>query len=135
MGLSVPTWVAAEMTTQGLPPEGHPSPPTTHRRERMTPIWCPCGQPVWAGRADRHDTTTDAAPTTPEGELHALLSGRRTYEKNQRGEMTRRHIEHIQAADADHARVYVDHRCEGPRPPISDRWAPTAVTLSDEPPF
>ena len=128
---TTPAWVLDHMLAQGM---GHIV--TTHRRQRATPRrHDPCRAPVWQGLCDREDVVIDPTPTTPDGELFALMVGRRTYEMNWHGEISRRWPAHIRDADADTVRVYIAHACQGPYPIVNNRWAPPTKTQSDEIPY
>lgn len=127
---TTPAWILDELERAGL---GHIV--TTHRRQRATPRWHACGQPVWTGLCDREDVVIDPTPTTPDGELYAILTGRRTYEMNWHGEISRRHPAHIRHDNANQVRVYIAHNCDGPYPIINDRWAPIAKTDTDQIPY
>lgn len=129
-----PAWILDALHQAGLPTRGRGT-ITTHRRLRATPRWCRCGQPVWTGLADREDVTLDPTPTTIDGELFAIMSGRRTYEMTFLGEIVRRRPAHIRHDNADAVRVYAAHICGGPFPVVNERWAPSAKTDSDIPPF
>jgi hypothetical protein len=131
----VPAWVTDPMLAAGLPYFGGHT-VTTHRRTRATPRWHPCGQPVWTGLCDREDVTLDPTPTTVDGELFAILAGRRTYQLTPfHYEIERRHPAHICQADADQVRVYIAHACNGPHAIVNDKWAPALKTEYDDPPF
>jgi hypothetical protein len=128
---TTPAWVLDELERAGL---GHIV--TTHRRVRATPRrHDPCRAPIWQGLCDREDVTLDPTPTTPDGELYAILTGRRTYEMNWHGEISRRHPAHIRDANADQVRVYIAHACQGPYPIVNNRWAPLSKSQSDEIPY
>lgn len=129
-----PAWVLDALTAAGLPQRGGHT-ITTHRRQRATPRWCSCGHPVWTGLADREDVVIDPTPTTCEGELFAIMAGRRTYEMTFHDEIVRRRPAHIRHADADTIRVLIAHSCAGPFPPVNDKWAPSPKGETDVPPF
>lgn len=132
--MNAPAWVVDAMRRQGLP-DPQRGVVTTHRRERATARWCRCGQPVWSGLADREDVALDPTPTTPDGELFAIMAGRRTFEKDMHGIMCRRRPANIRAHPADAVRVYIAHACSGPHAIPNSLWAPVPVSLSDVPPF
>jgi hypothetical protein len=131
---TTPAWVLDVLEAAGLPPRGHHT-VTTHRRQRATPRWCACGQPVWAGLCDREDVALDPTPTTVDGELYAILTGRRTYEMNFHAEIARRHPAHIRHDSADVVKVYIAHQCNGPSAIPNDKWQPVRKGNDDTPPF
>jgi hypothetical protein len=133
---TTPAWVLDTLHLHGLPARRGQGTITTHRRTRATPRWHPCGQPVWTGLCDRQDVTLDPTPTTVDGELFAILAGRRTYQLTPfHYEIERRHPAHITYADADTVRVYIAHQCGGPYPIVNDKWASAPKTEIDNPPF
>jgi hypothetical protein len=130
-----PIWVVEHMRARGLPERGR-GVVTTHRRNRATARWCAsCGEPIWTGPCDRFDVTLDPTPTTVEGELFALLDGRRTYELDLHLEIARRRPAHIETYNADRVRVYIAHKCGGPYAIPNERHKPPAKTDGDIPPF
>lgn len=133
--MNIPAWVLDAMHRAGLPTSRRQGTVTTHRRQRATPRWCACGEPIWAGLCDREDVALDPTPTTPDGELFALMVGRRTYEMNFHAEISRRRPAHIRHASADKVKVYIAHSCNGPHAIVNGKWAPALESDSDAIPF
>lgn len=74
-------------------------------------------------------------PTTPLGELHALLAGLRTFTALP-ADLLYRDAWRIQGRDADHVHVHVEHRCGHTPPPPNPIHATTVRTVvHDAPPF
>lgn len=132
--VAAPGWVLERMMRDGLPGRGRGT-VVTHRRQRAAPRWCRCGQPVWTGLAERFDVVLDPTPTTVDGELFAVMAGRRTYEMTYHGELVRRRPAHIRETTADDVEVYIAHVCGGPYPIVNGKWAPIPKSDSDIPPF
>jgi hypothetical protein len=136
ISVTTPAWVLDHLHTHGLPTRRGHGTITTHRRTRATPRWHPCGQPVWTGLCDREDVTLDPTPTTVDGELFAILTGRRTYQLTPfHYEIERRHPAHIRQADADQVRVYIAHACNGPHAIPNWKWEPKKEDNDENPPF
>lgn len=73
----------------------------------------------------------DDDPVTRQGELLAILNGRRTYSL-EGGRLHRRRLHHLQAP----ARApYVEHRCWEPFPAAWLAPMPRPAVLTDAPPF
>lgn len=131
--LTCPAWVLEQLHREGLPVDRHRGTITTHRRERATPRWHPCGQPVYTGTAWPWNITLDPTPTTVDGELFAILTGRATVHIDRRGGMHRRR-RRLEYTNADNECVYVEHSCGGPFPIPNPVWAPAPKPISDIPP-
>lgn len=127
MTTTLPAWVLDELTAAGL---DTPKP----RRGRAIARRCPwCGTPAWTGTAWPRVVWLDPAPTTSDGELYAILAGRRTYQVNIHREITQRCPLYIENESPDRTRVYVEHSCHGPAPPVNEKWKPEMQP--DQPPF
>ena len=120
-----PRWVMTRLYGQGLPPLGARA---SSRRwsELATPRWCQCREPILVGVAWPETVELDPWPTTIDGELFAILAGRRTVELDLGRRLALRSARYLGQLyqSADEVRVLVEHSCSGPWPPVSIRWEP-----------
>ena len=129
-----PAWVLQRLHRQGLTGQGHDQ-TTFSTTGRATPYWHgACGQPVLAGTAWPWAVVLDPTPTTPEGELFAILTGRTTVQLVGR-ELWRRRTRDLALSNADEVIVLIEHCCAGPPPIPNDIWAPKKRTDSDIIPY
>lgn len=129
-----PAWVLDQLHRQGLPPRGRDQ----HQFSTSgyaTPYWHgTCGQPVVTGTAWPWDVMLDPTPTTPEGELFAVLSGRVSVQVSRR-DLWRRGLADIALVDANAVVVLIEHSCTGPAAIPNHRWAPGHIRVPVDPPF
>lgn len=126
---SAPAWLQQHLIAEGHVTETgltrNPKPRNCRR----------CGQRLLAA-IDRNgfDALTWADPTTPAGELGAILTGRQTWQVNVYGGMSPRMHYAIAANSADRVAVHVEHRCGDPPPPAKPKPPPQQWTDPDAPP-
>lgn len=116
-----PKWVIDQLITDGdLTPDKHTRKPQRRR--------CPaCGVHVTAAiRAMTNEVVrADLAPTTSEGELIALMNGRRTFLVTDFYGIELRFEFDITGLPADRARqVHAEHRCHAPPLPAHPEYRP-----------
>lgn len=117
----------------------------TGRRAR-TMLCRRCGAPIFAGLDDDRTAFTARVDTNPldvNGELVAVMTGRRTYRLSWRGryELDPRTAIEISAQPAGDVEVLAEHRCGQPLPSArrgaqTARTAPRTASLApDTPPY
>jgi len=116
-----PAWILGKLIADGdLTPDKHTRKP---RRRR-----CPaCGAHVTAAiRAMSNDVVRcDQAPTTSEGELIALMNGRRTFLVSDFYGIEPRFEFDITGLPADKAgNVHAEHSCHSPPLPVHPKYRP-----------
>lgn len=121
MTTTPPKWVIDKLITDGdLTPDKHTRKPQLRR--------CPaCGVHVTAAiRAMSNEIVrTDQAPTTSEGELIALMNGRRTFLVSSFYGIEQRFEFDITGLPADKAgTVHAEHRCHAPPLPVHPKYRP-----------
>lgn len=121
MTTAPPKWVIDQLITDGdLTPDKH----TRKPRQRRCPA---CGVYVTAAiRAMANEVVrADLAPTTSEGELIALMNGRRTFFITDFYGIELRFEFDITGLPADKARtVHAEHRCHAPPLPVHPEYRP-----------
>lgn len=121
MTRTTPAWITQRLISDGdLTPDKHTRKPQRRR--------CPsCGVYVTAAiRAMANDVIrADLAPTTSEGELIALMNGRRTFLVTDFYGIEQRFEFDITGLPADRARtVHAEHRCHAPPLPVHPDYRP-----------
>lgn len=116
-----PKWVIDKLITDGdLTPDKHTRKPQRRR--------CPaCGVHVTAAiRSMTNEVVrADLAPTTSEGELIALMAGRRTFFISNFYGIEQRFEFDITGLPADKARtVHAEHACHSPPLPVHPEYRP-----------
>lgn len=132
-----PAWVITHARQLGLPDsQAVSAQPRRKRTGRVVARWHRCGEVVLAGHAWPHDVTLDPAPTTVQGELFAVLDGRRTVEMEWwTKEIFCRYARSIRLASADETWVLVEHKCGGPFAIVHSLHEIEERAIADEIPF